>query len=107
MKKEQLVKERELLQEKIIRIDKEIDNLDLGHFETLSVDSMDKYALWQIADIIRTSPIVNPNYPDGHNCSICESLGNKCSYDSDDYDCNIAFVQYFARELLKRDVIIK
>lgn len=58
--------------------------------------------LWQVADIIRTSPIVNRNYPWGYDCKICEECGNECSTDGDGIDCNWAFMEYFEKELKAR-----
>lgn len=57
--------------------------------------------LWEICDIFRTSPM-NPHYPDGFSCDGCKKCGNKCTYDSDGYDCNYAFEEYIEKELIKR-----
>ena len=59
--------------------------------------------LWNIVDILRTSEI-NPHYPYGFDCKICEKAGIECHYDSDGKDCNWAYIKYFKEKLKERGI---
>ncbi|SDB15208.1 hypothetical protein [Eubacterium oxidoreducens] len=55
-----------------------------------------------IVDIYRTSPI-NPNYPHGMDCKICEKAGIECYADGGDgYECNTGYVKYLEQKLTER-----
>lgn len=107
MTKEQLLKEKENLEYKLSIIDRALEKSDeikdenSTHF-ILDTTPWHHDILWQIANIIRTSPIVNPHYPYGYDCRICRECGNECSTDGDGIDCNWAFMEYFEKELRKR-----
>lgn len=61
---------------------------------------------WAIADIFRTSPLMNPNYPYGYNCKVCQNMGIECTYEKGDgQECNSAFANWLKRELKKRGTI--
>lgn len=103
MTRKQLLKEKENLEYKLSIINKELNQTDDEKIKEfiLDLDPWRHDILWQIADIIRTSPIINKNYPHGYDCNICEECGNECSTDGDGIDCNWAFMEYFEKELRK------
>ena len=104
MKREQLLKEKESLEYKLSIIDKALNQIpeeNPTHF-VLDTTPWHHDILWQIANIIRTSPIVNKNYPWGYDCNICRECGNECTTDGDGIDCNWAFMEYFEKELRER-----
>ena len=104
MTKEQLLKEKENLEYKLLIINEvlnQIPNEDSTRF-ILNTTPWHQDILWQISNIIRTSPIVNKNYPYGYDCSICKECRNECTTDGDGIDCNWAFMEYFEKELRKR-----
>lgn len=104
MTKEQLLKEKENLEYKLSVINKALNQIPNKNPAKFILDTTPwrKDILWQIADIIRTSPIVNPNYPYGYDCGICQECGCECTTDGDDIDCNWAFMEYFEKELRDR-----
>jgi hypothetical protein len=104
MTKKQLLKEKENLEYKLSIINKALKQDDIENQKYFILDTTPWHhdILWQIANIIRTSPIVNKNYPYGYDCNICEECGNECSTDGDGIDCNWAFVEYFEKELRER-----
>jgi hypothetical protein len=106
MNKEILLKEKENLEYKLSLINKALNNSEQGRIQPeefqIRFDPWRDDIIWQIANIIRTSPIVNKNYPWGYDCDICRECGNNCSCDGDGIDCNFAFMEYFERELRDR-----
>ena len=61
-----------------------------------------KSVIDSIVDIYRTSPI-NPNYPHGMDCEICEKAGIECYTDcGDGYECNAGYVKYLEQKLVER-----
>ena len=104
MTKKQLLKEKENLEYKLSILNKVLkqDNIENPKYFILDTTPWRNDILWLIADIVRTSPIVNKNYPYGYDCNICEECGNECSTDGDGIDCNWAFVEYFEKELRER-----
>ena len=107
MTREQLLKEKENLEYKLHLVnaalaESEKPTEDGKQHVTLELWPWHGDILWQIADIIRTSPIVNPHYPYGYDCSICQECGNECTTDGDGSDCNWAFMEYFEKELRNR-----
>ena len=104
MTREQLLKEKENLQYKLSIINKALNQVDNGKIKQFIFDTTPWHhdILWQIANIVRTSPIVNKNYPYGYDCKICGECGNECSTDGDGIDCNWAFMEYFEKELRER-----
>lgn len=101
MTKDNLLKEKANLKYKLEIIDIALneENGDIVKFDTTP---WHHDILWQVADIIRTSAIVNKNYPYGYDCNICQACGNKCTTDGDGADCNWAFMEYFEKELKRR-----
>lgn len=103
MTRKNLLKEKENLEYKLSLINKALNQQEEKQTKiVLDLTPWHNNILWQIADIIRTSPIVNKNYPCGYDCGICRECGNKCTTDGDDEDCNWAFMEYFEKELRKR-----
>lgn len=102
MTKEQLLKEKENLEYKLSLIDKALNQTSDNGELTLDLQPWKRDILWFIANIIRTSPIVNKNYPHGYDCKICKECGNQCSCDCDGDECNWAFMEYFEKELRRR-----
>ena len=101
MTKEQLLKEKESLEYKLSIKNKALNQVENDKTTNLVLDITPWHhdILWQISNIIRTSPIVNKNYPWGYDCGICRECGNECSTDGDGIDCNWAFMEYFEKEL--------
>ena len=79
MTKKQLLKEKENLEYKLSIINKALkqDNIENPKYFILDTTPWRNDILWLIADIVRTSPIVNKNYPYGYDCNICEECGNE------------------------------
>ena len=107
MTKEQLLREKENLEYKLSIVNSVLDKMGkpaegVKQHLVLDISPWHKDILWQIADIIRTSPIVNKNYPWGYDCGICQECGNECTTDGDGCDCNWAFMEYFEKELRER-----
>ena len=104
MTKKQLLKEKENLEYKLSVINKALDQVPSENSTKFILDTTpwSKDILWQIANIIRTSPIVNSHYPYGYDCGICQECGCECTTNGDDIDSNWAFMEYFEKELLNR-----
>lgn len=98
------MKEKENLEYKLSVINKAQKQVQSEDSKKLVLDisPWSKDILWQIANIIRTSPIVNLHYPHGYDCGICRECGCECTTDRDGIDCNWAFMEYFEKELRNR-----
>lgn len=70
--------------------------------ESLRILGPNDDLIYEIADIIRVSPILNKNYPYGFKCEDCMKMGLECTCDSDGDECNWAIRNYLIEELNKR-----
>ena len=104
-----LLREKKNLEDRLKAVDTALENAkyqpnnpdQLSTTVTLDLAPWKNDILWQLADIVRTSPI-NPHYPYGYDCSACAKCEIECTTDGDGADCNWAFMSYFERELIDR-----
>ena len=83
-------------------VQKEVKDKMNDNKENIKLMTLHGDLLYEIADIIRTSPIINKNYPHGYRCDDCVAMKLKCTCDSDGEDCNFAIRNYLIEQLGER-----